>query len=347
MKKQIFILVFLVLASFGIMTKSYGQCVTDPLHPAAGVSYKYKVNVPNTGGYNGNSMYNWYVTTDPDVLTGAVVPNNNVILKVTAPEIYGKVLGTETGINQKEIDITWTPKSIKDALTKPYFLVVRYGENNGTCTAMNMKAWKITPKNNFLLTVSIVDNLGAAFPGSYCAADVTAALYDVPTDKITYKYGQNTFYSKVVPTGMTGNWTPSVRIPTLLNDQKINELSWSTTIGGTYTPFPSAAGTSGGDFTAAIDAAAAIADGSTPIFIKLVIDNNTFQANLADQNIIIGVDGDYGSAGNLLKDIVGTTCLDEVAYGKSVTQTIKVRPTVTDNTDNLPVPTDFIIEVHN
>jgi hypothetical protein len=351
MKKQIFILVFLVLATFGSMEKSYGQCVTDPLHPAAGVSYKYQVTVPIADGYLGTSGYNWYVTTNPDVFAGTVVANSGVILTVKAGEKYGKVLVSETGIAQKDIDITWTPQAIKDALTtgKPYFLVVRYGENNGTCDAMNMKAWKITPKNNFLLAVSIVDNLGVAFPGSYCAADVTAALYDVPTDKITYKYGQNTFYSKVVPTGLTGNWTPSIQIPTLAGDQTISELSWSTTIGGTYTAFPSSAGTTGGDYTAATDAAISAADGSLPIFIKLVINNNTHES-LLSQNLIIGVDGYYGTVGNLLNDIVGTgatACADEAVYGKSVTQTIMARPTVNDNTTNAPVPTNFIPEVHN
>ena len=51
MKKQFFIIAFLVLAAFANVTKSYGQvCTPSALNPAAGVAYDYEVTVSGTAG---------------------------------------------------------------------------------------------------------------------------------------------------------------------------------------------------------------------------------------------------------------------------------------------------------
>jgi len=223
------------------------------------------------------------------------------------------------------------------AATSPYYLVVKYGQNNGICTASNIKVWKINPVNNFLLAIEAVDNSGAANPGIYCAADITNAL--ITGDHVAYSFGENTFYSKVTASNITGEWTPSVKIPALNSGQTIKELGWSTTVSGTYTAFPDAANSTGGEFSSH-DKTMAAANGSLPIFIKLVISNGTWEG-LADQNLVIGIDGTYSSAA--LNDVKSSTdCTEEVTFGKTVTQTIKARPTIISNItsgDPLVVPT--------
>jgi len=332
MKKQLLIFVAIFAAINGVVGQT---CATiGPLNPSATVPYTYAVNISAINGYTDAGNFTWYVTTDPHIITGTEVASTGSVITVGVGLTYGKATPVA---GQKSIVISWSAEAVALAATSSYYLVVKYGQNNGSCTASNMKVWKINPVNNFLLAIEAVDNAGATNPGAYCAADITNAL--ITGDHVAYSYGENTFYSKVTASNITGEWTPSVKIPALNSGQTIKELGWSTSVSGTYTAFPGAANSTGGEFSSQ-DKATAAADGSLPIFIKLVISNGTWEG-LAEQNLVIGIDGTYSNAA--LNDVKSSTdCTEEVTFGKTVTQTIKARPTIISNTPSgnpLAVPT--------
>jgi hypothetical protein len=340
MKKQL----SFVVAIFASVSILYGQTytTTGPLHPSATVPYSYAVNISAINGYSNSGNFTWYVTTDLNIITGNEVAATGDVITVGAGLTYGK---TNVAAGQKSMIISWSADAVALAVTHPYYLVVKYGQNNGTCSASNMKVWKISPVNNFLLAIEAVDAAGASSTGVYCAADITNAI--ITGDHVAYSYGENTFYSKVTASNITGEWTPSVKIPALNPGQTIKELGWSATVSGAYTAFTGAANTTGGDFTSSTKAVAA-ADGSLPIFIKLVVSNGTWEG-VEDQRIAIGIDGVYSNAA--LKDVKSATdCTEEGDFGKSISQTIKARPTIISDTpsgDPLVVPappiTNFLI----
>jgi len=324
MKKLLF---FAMMEFIVSMNVAVGQsCTPGPLRPGATVPYTYAVTISAINGYTDSGNFTWYVTTDPSIITGAEVPSTGNVITVGTGLTYGK---TSLAAGQKSIILTWSPQAIALAATNPYYLVVKYGQNNGTCSASNIKVWKISPINLFLLAVEAVDNAGASSTGIYCAADITGIVINPADDKATYTYGENTFYSKVTASNIVGEWTPSIKIPTLNAGQTIKELSWSTTISGAYTDFTGAANSTGGEFTSSVNAIAA-SDGSLPIYIKLIISNGTWEGS-SDQSINIGVDGVYSS--ELLKDVKSSTdCSEEASFGKTVAQTIKARPEILTNT---------------
>jgi hypothetical protein len=332
MKKQL-LFVAAILASVNVAN---GQACTTagPLRPSATVPYTYAVNISAINGYTDAGNFTWYVTTNPDIISGSEVPSAGSVITVGTGLTYGKA---NVAAGQKTINLTWSADAVALAVTNPYYLIVKYGQNSGICSASNMKVWKISPVNNFLLEIESVDNTGASSSGINCAADITNLV--VTGDHIAFTYGENTFYSKVKASNITGEWIPSVKIPVLNSGQTIKELGWSTTVSGTYTSFTGAANSTGGEFTSPVKAVAA-SDGSLLIFIKLVISNGTWEG-LADQAIAIGIDGTYGTAA--LKDVKSSTdCNEEINFGKAVTKTIKARPTIISNTpsgDPLVVPT--------
>jgi hypothetical protein len=334
MKKLLPIAMIVFMISINV---AEGQtCTPGPLTPGVTVPYTYAVTISAINGYTESGNFTWYVTTDPSIITGAEVPATGNVITVGSGLTYGK---TSLAPGQKSIILTWSPDAIAIAATSPYYLVVKYGQNNGTCIASNIKVWKINPLNSFLLAIEAVDNAGASSTGVYCAPDITGIVINPTDDKATYTYGENTFYSKVTASNIVGEWTPSVKIPTLNTGQTIKELSWSSTIAGTYTTFTGAANSTGGEFPSAVNATAA-ADGSLPIYIKLTITNGTWEGS-SDQNINIGVDGVYSSGS--LKDVKSSSdCSEEANFGKMVTQTIKARPEILTDTPSgspLAVPT--------
>lgn len=334
MKKR---LLFAMVAVFASMNFTYGQsCSTGPLNPSATVPYTYAVSISAINGFTDTGDFTWYVTTNPNILLGTEVPSTGNVITVGPGLSYGK---SSLAAGQKNINISWSPEAVALAATNPYYLVVKYGQNNGVCSASNIKVWKISPVNNFLLSIEPVDETGASSTGICCAADITGILVDPANDKVTFTYGENIFYSKVTASNISGEWTPSIKIPTLNSGQTIKELGWSTTISGTYTAFTGAANSTGGEFASADQAIAAV-DGSLPIYIKLVISNGSYEGP-TNQDISIGIDGVYSSSA--LKDVKSDTdCTEEVNFGKVATHTIKARPAILTDTPSgtpLAVPT--------
>ncbi|HEY5138726.1 MAG TPA: hypothetical protein VIJ25_05330, partial [Methylococcales bacterium] len=124
MKKQLFLLL-LVLAFIAGISNGYAQCIPDALHPAAGIEYTYSATIGGPG-YTGNnsSMWDWYITKDVNLLTGVIlVPPTMFSVNATTP-----YHNAATGANQ--ILLTWTAAAVSDG--GPFYLVLRYRENNST-----------------------------------------------------------------------------------------------------------------------------------------------------------------------------------------------------------------------
>lgn len=318
MKKQLFILI--VMAVIAANFSAYAQdCTPGALAPVAGVPYNYSVTIGGQG-YNGTGDYTWYVTTNVDLLSGTgVVPNDGTMFQ----SVTG--YGVPTA-NFNPLTLTWTAAATTGAQT--FYLVVKYSQANSTatpsCTAMNMKVWKIKPINKFLLAASTFNGTNGQ-DGVYCAEGVSGAVVtpgDSPT--VTYTYGVNTIYAKVVAKNYAGAWTPSFRIEGKRGNQSITSVSWDTSPTGTY----SNATTAQNDtvFLAIGDATAAY-DGSLPIYVKIVVTNNNYE-NLTDGIFKIGVDGVIPNTGGLSDVLSEDDCSQEVPFGKFVNLTVKARPTI-------------------
>ena len=202
MKKQIFILV-LTFFAIGIST-SFAQtafdaptCTATALSPAVGSTYNYATTITAlAGSYSGIGNYKWYITKDVNIITGAPVASGTEFV-ASGAATYNTVTAGPGGNN---INIVWNSAAL--ALNIPYYLVVRYSENNTsvTCTASNMKVYRIKPVNTWWLKIaSASDALGAAGGVSVCAADISKALMteNAGVGTIEYLYGQNVLLSLI------------------------------------------------------------------------------------------------------------------------------------------------------
>ncbi len=330
MKKQVFLLVALVLAAFANVTQSYGQCTPDPLHPAAGVAYDYEVTISGTTGGT-TPTYVWNVTQDVNLLDASKY--------MTAGTDYTINSGSATS----KINITWSSAAV--ANPKVYYLVVKYTETSTSgCTVENMKVWQIDPLNTFLLAVAGSNATGDITKATTCPPAVDGATVTAgATPSVAYTYGQSTIYYKVTASGAIGTWTPSISLPALTGagttGQNYNNAEWSSDNGTTWNTFGLTDGDAdGGTFTSTVTTAPVTVAGSD-IIVRVKIDNVNFES-LAAQPIEMGVDGVL--PGNV-KDIVSTSnCADEADFGKKGTHTVEARPTVTDATTDTPNPTNFI-----
>lgn len=326
MKKQV---VFVMLAVMAGVATTFGQtCDPGPLSPAAGVPYTYKVLIDNPYS-SATGSFIWYVTTNVDLLSPTgVVPS-------PGSEIIASGTYNAPAVGQDQIEITWSALAIVNGTTNPYYLVVKFQGNNGTCDAMNMKVWQIEPINTFLLAVYNMG--GAGGNGSYCAADVSSAIVTPgASPTVAYEYGMNTLYARVVASRYAGEWTPSFQIVGLDAVQTIAGVTWSTdslfTVEHTCTL--------AGNVATSSDNATAAFDGSLPIYVKIEVENNYFE-NLADLPVTIGVDGVITVGSTSLDDVVSETdCSPEVSFGKAVAQVIMARPTVTPD----PATGPFIVK---
>lgn len=341
MKKQ---LLFIILAFFA-MSQSFGQntafdpptCVATALSPAPGEKYTYQVTISGpTGAFDGDGNYKWYVTDNVDLLlNSAIINNDGSIFTASGGGSYNLATG---GTNT--IDIVWTSAAL--ATAKPYYLVIRYQEANGTsgtpsCEAMNMKVYRIVPINTFWLRIeSVADATGTAGGSIQCAAEVSKAVITEPAGTVEYTYGQNVLYVKVSASGYVGNWIPTLRLSGLVENQSIGSAGITWTSGGLSGTFTGAAGPFGnGDYTSNNPMPSTIA--VTPavtgseIIITIPIDNNLHEA-LADQTIKVAIDGYFEDALKTAKfkdkSNVNGACSDASDFEDTVDKIIKARPTV-------------------
>ncbi len=343
MKKQLFII---IVALFAIsFSNVYGQSPSDPptctataLSPVAGVAYNYAATITVLGGYDGTGLFKWYVTKDVDLINGTPLVNNAG--EIIASGHYGNNTGSPVG---DDITITWTSAALATGV--PYYLVVRYEEENetggSTCTAMNMKVYRIVPINTFWLKIeSVADAAGAAGGVYQCAANITGATITEPAGTVEYTYGQNVLYAKITASGYVGDWTPTLRISGAVDDQAIAAagISWSS---GATTGTFSCSGTctnGNGDYTSNNPMPSTIA--GSEIIVTIPIANNHHEA-LADQTIAVAIDGIYTSGATTINDRsnVNGNCTNATAFEDTVNKIIKARPEI-----NPVGPSTFVTE---
>lgn len=355
MKKQIFILVFLVLATFANVTKSYGQlaprilsCTVDgPLLPSIGATYTYSVNVPNSTAYSGLT-YQWFVTKDKSFVSPTKIANATGYDAVVASGSFDAAANTVAGVS-----ITWKTTATP---TDPYFLVVNVKGNNGSCDTKNMKIYKIIPTNMFTLDIANINGAsnagfvaatGIANSISQCISDITSITW-ASTDALnaTYDFGANTLIWEVSAANWGTSWTPTLRTSGIDAGEGVT-LTWNTAADGTGTGGSFTAGTTSNntDWTTATNVTSAAYVGATGqnIFIRMVLDHSTAGKQFdgtTDETITLSIDGTNAS-GN--KDVhysnslpaVNTLCgLDDGFTYDYAIQTLKARPDVTSNTLN-------------
>lgn len=354
MKKSIFLTVIAIL--FAGWVSVYAQtddtnatpaqpanCTEDSNFPAIGVPHEYEVAISGTTGtatYDGSGTYNWYVTQN----AGDLVTETNIVAKVNDYFDVNTETGQSTyhkeGATTKKIGLTWKPDALLNT-NKKYFLVLKYEEDNGTCTAMNMKVMKIEPLNQFKLDIDPMDqDMATVIDGdtesaTVCAADVDGASYDAGENKVKYTYGENTLYYQVTASGFAGQWKPQISLPALstTGEQKYVSAQWSPDNGATWKDFTglttdgSAQMLTSNDL-ATIPVAVAGSSPSATYIYKIVVDNEKYET-LVDQTLNVATDGTYGgSANDQLKDQKEDCSGDEDAFADKDDYTIKARPTV-------------------
>jgi len=335
MKKQIFILAFLVLATFASVTKSFGQvnptaavsqipsCITSPTTPSVGETYDYTVDIGPAGGFLGGGTYDWYVTQNTNLLTAA-----NIITAANTDFAATGIYHASAAGTAKTIKLTWTSAAVTNA--QPYYLVVNYTETNGTCNPSNIRVYRIKPENTFWLKIEPANSDGttAAAPIAFCPSIITGAnITEGSPATVEYTYAATNMYVLINAGGYKGNWAANLQLSNLADDQTIASISYTGTASGsgTFTAPGSityGAGVSGVWSTTLKSIAGATTE---PILVTIVINNNHHQG-LVDQKINIAIDGSYGLG--VFKDRTGGACSDETAYADYVDMTIKARPTV-------------------
>ena len=368
MKKQIFILVVLVLATFANVNKSFGQILTgalscptprtitcltaDAMHPVAGTAYTYEVTVPLP--LTGTKTFKWIVTQEQTFIT-------NGTLNITAAEIVGgqHIFAAGNELNAvsadpagKDISITW--KAFVPDPSLPVFVVI-YVENAITCTTQNLKVYKIEPVNAFTLDIANVDVSGTVanwnVDGASCFAPIASAIYSSGPDGITYDYGKNYIYYTVTAANFNTSWRPVFQLSGL-NAAQTSSIDWSYS--NAPTVWNAMTGAGNGSYTTAgqVDAKAvggSVGSNGECIIIRVTILNQKFEG-LAVEPITLAVDGktdltqipakqtpDVHHAG-----AVGVCGLSDGFANDFATHNLQPRTTITDATSDVPNPTNYL-----
>lgn len=328
MKKQIFILVFLVVATFASVTNLYAQTCGDALHPIAGKKYTYGITVNPTGG-----TFNWYVATSADLMPGTSTKADNTY-------VIGGTGYNAPGTGTSTVDITWSSKAVAEGLagTTKFYLVVNYAITG--CTD-NLKAYAVTPLNLFQILVENVSAAGGAYADICRSAVVSATVNGTGID---YDYGSNALYLKITANYFTTSWTPKIDITalkaSLKTGQTITSIGYSTT-----TDFTSAVSfdlTSGVASTPVAQVGTTTTDGTDQlIYVKVVIADGKYDGveGGTDQSIAFNVSA-VDASNNPDVDL-DATCTPLAVDPDNVTQVLKSRPSITSTT--VPVATSVFM----
>jgi hypothetical protein len=363
MKKQIFILVILVVAVFASVNESFGQathyskpvaltCANDALHPLAGKEYTYDIL-----GTLGAGNYTYWATKDPNFYAAdsTYTVNLGARLNVAAADLtkatdYGAPSTTAT------TKITWTTDLLAKtkfqsapnvaattASPSPTFVAVHYKPTVGC--ADNFKVFELNPINGFTVDIR---NLGATkdtlatrtLVNEQCFANVTSAKYNATSFTMDYLYGYNTLYYEVIAANFSASWTPSFKI-TGLNTKQDATIEWSYTraFASPVVVVKNVADGSYASPSAALTDATDTSNGVS-IFVRVTVKNNSFEG-LAQQTLAFAVDG-KNSANQL--DVLNTDCSPVATpdYADSIEQKLNERPTITEGTNTTSTITPII-----
>jgi len=334
MKKQIFILVVLVLAAFANVNKSYGQyaahvsdpkdfisCTNDALHPIAGKPYDYKVSSTATAG-----NYTMWATTNQNFITADVLQNTSTnvlgstdVIPTTAADYNGT---NTTGI----VQLTWGTNVLASAMNTttpvPTF-VAAYSA--GTSCADNLKVFQVEPINAFTVDITNVNHTTLA-PLAY--ASYAQCFDKIQTAKwvagaMVYNYGTNVLIFEVVAANFSSSWTPTFTISGL-NAAQNASIVWAYT-----TAFNSPISvTTGSASSTVVNTDVTNTSIGVSIFVKVTIANQTFEG-ISSLPITLGVTG-TNSAGQ--RDVLATDCSTAAPLSSnSAVQTLNLRPTLSNN----------------
>lgn len=324
MKKQIFILSFLLLAVFSSINNAYGQvglssapvaaalaapktitaaCTSDGLAPIAGKSYTYTVDVPTPPG---TKTFHWLVTKDLSFISGGSFdPTPQAKLGGTILD-YGTDYDNPT-VGKTSIDITWDYFVHNDA--SPVFLVV-YVTNDATCDNNNMEVYIIKPKHSFTLDVANISIAGTSIVdggvGS-CAAGVASAVYDVDEKKVIMNYGINYLFFSVTAANFKTSWLPKFQVSGTgitgnAGDRSVTAIDWqytslaTTATGWNSTSITNDDGLYTGTAPTTTPVNASVASGGTvghageSIIVRVTI-NNGRSETITAESIEFAVDG--------------------------------------------------------
>lgn len=348
-------------------------CKDYPLHPKAGESYNYVVS--QVAG-DPVTSWTWWATKNPnfiDIATGTGAPNlTNMLLSPGSLISVGTDYGVDKGNAGPSMEITWSPEILAatkyqadaagwatatPAAPTPTFVVA---VGNGDCTN-NLQVYEINPTASFTVDITNInpaDNtaVGYGVDVDQCVDIIRSALYNSGTDKVDMDYGSNTLYFEVIAANFVTSWLPTFQVMEgLAGDQEITEFSWGydlatlqagTSVESFAGPFVNS-GVIQGTVPLVADATVTNTAIGVSIFVKVVIDNNTYQS-LAPSDIKIAVDGvDYTGQ----YDLVNEDCSDPGKFDQAdiAIHTLTPRPTIQDDTTddksgNLP---DTFIEKVN
>ncbi|MGQ8338925.1 hypothetical protein ACUNWD_20370 [Sunxiuqinia sp. A32] len=334
MKKQIFILTFLVLALIAGTSNLFGQtavhnsnpeaavsCTNDALHPIAGTPYEYSVTTDPTGG-----TYTWWATTNTSFISGGVL-NNSGAGTLASPDVTATTAANyNQGTAASTIELSWGTDVLAAAAATPTFVAVYYEAPAGSCSD-NLKVYQIEPINAFTVdilsldpTTLAADASGYSYAAAQCFDNVQSASWS--GDAMTYDYGTNTLYFEIVAANFTEEWTPTFTLTGLQGAQTATiEWDYDTSFGSAVAV---TSGTASGTTakTSATDTSTGVS-----IYAKVTITNSTFEG-IDDTPITLAVNG-TNTAGQ--PDVVAADCTSPDT--NEATQTLTERPEVIDNTD--------------
>lgn len=351
MKKQLFILI-IALFVIGIYSADAQitcpiprtiECLSaDALHPIAGTSYTYEVNVPTPPG---TKSYTWYVTQDQNFVVGGILNNTTDLEPIggTYVNAAGPNYNVSTA-NQNTISITWQ-SYVYDPL-QPLFVVISVDNVGTTCNTHNLKVYKIEPRNAFTLDVANVNQSGATLgygaDSPFCISDIVSATYDATAPEgVLYDFGVDYMYFAVTAANWNTSWMPSLQVTGMLAGENVTAVEWaySTSSPTTYTvagTFTLASGTWTTDIPVLAQVTGgAVGPGGECILIRVTLDHSvagpSFQG-IVDEPITLAVDGVTNLVTPLIPDVhhaAGSSCgLPDGFTNDLVIQTLLARPDI-------------------
>lgn len=337
MKKQIFILVILVLATFASITESYGQPIglggtpastalatakpiiavcstTNGLAPLAGISYTYTVKVPTPPG---TKKYHWLVTKDKTFINAGSFNPNAETVGAVGSAILAKGIGYDAlTLAQTSIDITWDYFVHDD--NNPVFLVVYVTNTDAaTCNTNNLEVYIIKPAHSFTLDIANLKSDGSILADNGngpCAASVASAVYNVASKEVLMNYGVNYLFFSVTAANFKDSWLPSFKvsgtgITSAAGNRSVTAIDWqyladaTTAIGWKTTTLTNALDVytgAGAEATpvSAITAGATVGSTGESIIVRVTVDNGKIETITKDA-ITLAVNG-------IMKDPAGS-----------------------------------------
>lgn len=366
MKKQFFLLLAALLLGTSF---AFGQgavknsdpkptnCITDALHPVAGVPYNYAATVAG-----GTGTYEWWATKDPNFITAPGVTNMATRLTTTTGLITTSANYGVTGQTGSTVTITWSDDILSktklrtgpSTTTFPSatFVAVHYTGSPAEC-ADNFKVYELDPINAFTVDIKNIEDenyglIAYDTKDDQCPAGVASATYTV--SGMQYDYGVDYMYYEVVAANFTNFWVPTFTISNTATVQTYtveytytNPSTWKTTP-------PTWAPVVNGTTHFNVDPSVTNTNLGVSVYLRLTLTNHNYEG-LALRTIRLAADG-QNSVG--IWDIVNsaTACVQTTGADQNdvAEQDMKARPTVPSTTTSPITPNTQLVpgnEVNN